>query len=256
VTDLELYHEVHGSGRPLVLLHGALSTIGTSFGSVLPLLAKSHRVIAIEQQAHGHTPDVDRPLSYERMAADTVALLRGLEIESADFFGYSMGAGIALEIAIRHPELVRKLVLMSIGLSNDGLYPGTQEQIEEADPADLDGSVFQLAYAEVAPDPERWRGLVAKVNALDRAFTGWSADEVAAIEAPTLVIAGDSDIVTPEHTVEIFRLRGGGVEGATHGLPDSELAILPGTTHLSTVERADWLASMVNTFLERPFEPR
>jgi pimeloyl-ACP methyl ester carboxylesterase len=252
MSDLELHHEIQGSGPPLVLLHGALSTIGTSFGSVLPLLAKSHRVIAIEQQAHGHTPDVDRPLSYEQMAADTVELLRRREIEAADFFGYSMGAGIALEIAIRHPELVRKLVLMSLAISNDGLHPGTQEQIEDADPGALDGSPFQLAYAEVAPDPEGWRGLVAKVNALDRDFAGWTADQVAAIKAPILVIAGDSDIVTPEHAVELFRLRGGGVEGSTHGLPDSELAILPGTTHLTIVDHADWLTAMLNSFLERP----
>lgn len=251
MSDLRLYHEVHGSGRPLVLLHGALSTIETSFGTVMPLLAKSRRVIAIEQQAHGHTPDVDQPLSYGQMAADTVALLRSLEIGAADFFGYSMGSGIALEIAIRHPEIVRKMALASISFNTDGFHPGTQEQIEDADPADLDGSVFQLAYAKVAPDPEGWRGLVAKVNAMDTDFEGWPREEIAAIEAPTLVIVGDSDIVTPEHAVELFRLRGGGVEGDTAGLPDSELAILPGTSHLTIVDRADWLASMVTGFLDR-----
>jgi pimeloyl-ACP methyl ester carboxylesterase len=254
VSDLELYHEVHGSGRPLVLLHGALSTIGTSFGSVLPLLANHRQVIAIEQQAHGHTPDIDRPLSYAQMGADTVALLQSLEVEGADFFGYSMGSGIALEIAIRHPEMVRRLVLASLAFNVDGLHPGTQEQIEDADPAALDGSVFQLAYAEVAPDPDGWRGLVAKVNALDRDFDGWPAEEIAAIVAPTMVILGDSDIATPEHGVGLFRLRGGGVEGDTNGLPDSELAILPGTTHLTIVDRGEWLASMVTRFLEKPIE--
>jgi pimeloyl-ACP methyl ester carboxylesterase len=256
VSELELYHEIHGSGPPLVLLHGALSTIETSFGNVLPKLAKGRQVIAIEQQAHGHTPDVERPLSYGQMASDTVALLRGLEIENADFFGYSMGSGIAMEMAIRHPEMVRKMVLASLTFNRDGFHPGTQEQIEDADPADLDGSVFQLAYAAVAPDPDGWRGLVAKVNALDTDFAGWPPEEIAAIEAPTLVIVGDSDIVRPEHAVELFRLRGGGVEGDSSGLPDSELAILPGTSHLTIVERADWLASMVTRFLERPIEDR
>jgi pimeloyl-ACP methyl ester carboxylesterase len=251
VSDFELHYEIHGDGSALVLLHGALSTIETSFGAVIPLLAENHRVIAIEQQAHGHTPDVDRPLSYGQMAADTVALLRELKIEAADFFGYSMGAGIALEIAIRQPEMVRKLALASLTFNADGFHPGTQEQIEEADPADLDGSVFQLAYAEVAPDPQGWRGLVAKVNALDRDFAGWPAEEIAAIKAPTLVIIGDSDIARPEHAVELFRLRGGGVEGDSGGLPDSELAILPGTTHLTIVDQADWLASMVDRFLDR-----
>jgi pimeloyl-ACP methyl ester carboxylesterase len=256
VSDLELYHEVHGSGGPLVLLHGALSTIGTSFGAVLPLLATRHQVIAIEQQAHGHTPDVDRPLSYRQMAADTAALLRELGIEAADFFGYSMGAAIALEIAIRQPEMVGKLALASLTFNAEGFHPGTQEQIEDADPAALDGSVFQLAYVDVAPDPDGWRGLVAKVNALDRHFDGWPAEEIAALRAPTMVIVGDSDIATPEHAVELFRLRGGGVEGDTNGLPNSELAILPGTTHLTIVDRADWLASMVTRFLERPVEHR
>jgi pimeloyl-ACP methyl ester carboxylesterase len=251
VSEIELYHEIQGSGPPLVLLHGALSTIETSFGAVMPLLAESHRVIAIEQQAHGHTPDTDRPLSYGEMAADTVALLRGLEIEAADFFGYSLGSGIALEIAIRHSEMVRKMALASLTFNADGFHPGTQEQIDEMDPAALDGSVFQLAYAEVAPNPDGWRGLVAKVNALDRDFEGWPAEEIAAIDAPTLVMIGDSDIVRPEHAVELFRLRGGGVEGDSAGLPDSELAILPGTTHLTIVERADWLASMVTVFLDR-----
>jgi pimeloyl-ACP methyl ester carboxylesterase len=256
VTEPELYHEIHGSGPPLVLLHGALSTIETSFGTVLPQLAEGRQVIAIEQQAHGRTPDVDRPLSYAGMADDTVALLQRLEIERADFFGYSMGSGIALEIAIRHPEMVRKMVLASLTFNRDGFHPGTQEQIEDADPAALDGSAFELAYAAVAPDPEGWRGLVAKVNALDRDFAGWPPEEIAAIEAPTLVIVGDSDIVRPEHAVELFRLRGGGVEGDSNGLPDSELAILPGTSHLTIVERADWLASMVTRFLKRPIEDR
>jgi pimeloyl-ACP methyl ester carboxylesterase len=185
------------------------------------------------------------------MAKDTVALLRELEIEAADIFGYSMGAAIAFEIAIRYPEIVRKLVLVSLTFNADGFYPGTQELIDNVDPADLDGSSFQAAYAEIAPDPEEWRGLVAKVNALDRGFVGWRSEEIAAIEAPTLVIAGDSDVVTPEHAVDLFRLCGGGVDGDDAGLPDSELAILPGTTHLTIVDRREWLTSMVERFLDR-----
>ena len=123
VSELELYHEVHGAGRPLVLLHGAMSTIETSFEEVLPAFAGTRQVIAIEQKAHGRTPDVDRPLSYEQMAADTAGMLRPLQIENADVYGYSMGAGIAVELAIRHPDLIRKLVVASLRLPEGRLSP-------------------------------------------------------------------------------------------------------------------------------------
>ncbi len=247
-----LYHEIHGSGKPLVLLHGAKSTIETSFGRVLPSLARTRQIIAVEQQGHGHTADIDRPLTYREMAADTAALLEELEVEAADFFGYSMGAGIALEIAIRHPGLVRKIVLASLAYNEEGPHPGTQEQIESTTPEDLTGSVFEQAYARTAPNPENWPELVAKCNRLDREFEGWQREEVQSIATPTLVLAGDSDIVRPEHTVEVFRLRGGGVEGDSAGLPDSQLAVLPGTTHLTVVDRADWLISMIERFLAAP----
>ncbi len=249
VNGLEIYYEIHGAGRPLVLLHGAMSTIETSFGAVLPSLAQARQVVAIEQQAHGHTADVDRPLSYPQMAVDTAALVRQLDIEAADFYGYSMGAGIALELAIRNPELVRKVVLASPTYSREGLHPEIVDVIESTSAEDLAGSVFQRAYARTAPNPENWPTLVAKCNQLDREFEGWSADEIESIEAPTLVVVGDSDIVRPEHAVQMFRLLGGGVEGDSAGLPQSQLAVLPGITHLTLVERADWLVSMILAFL-------
>lgn len=252
VDGLEMYYEVHGAGRPLVLLHGAMSTIATSFGAVLPLLAETRRIVAIEQQAHGHTPDIDRPLTYRQMAEDTAGLLRRLDIDSADFFGYSMGAGIALEIAIRRPELVRTLVVASPAYSKEGFHPEIRDLIESTQPEDLAGSVFQEAYAETAPNPENWPTLVGKCNQLDREFAGWPPEEIQSIKAPTLVIIGDSDIVRPEHAVQMFRLLGGGVEGDSAGLPPSALAVLPGTTHLTLVERAEWLASMVSAFLDAP----
>jgi pimeloyl-ACP methyl ester carboxylesterase len=247
-----VYYELHGAGEPLLLLHGALSTIDTSFGAVLPSLGKTRRVIAVEQQGHGRTADVDRPLSYAQMAEDTAVLVRELEIEATDVFGYSMGAGIALELAIRHPGLVRKLVLASLAYSRDGIHPEALEAIESTSPEDLAGSIFETAYANVAPQPENWDGLIAKVNHLDRAFEGWKPEDIESITAPTLVLIGDSDIVRPEHAVQLFRLRGGGVEGEAAGLPVSQLAVLPGTTHLTLVERADWLVSMISAFLDAP----
>jgi pimeloyl-ACP methyl ester carboxylesterase len=252
VNGLEMYYESRGVGRPLVLLHGAMSTIETSFGAVIPHLAQTRRLIAVEQQGHGRTPDANRPLSYAQMARDTAMLIRKLNIETADFFGYSMGAGIALELTMQYPELVRRLIVASLAYSNDGFHPATAAQLMEIAPNDDDlaGSIFHEWYVRVAPSPENWWTLVRKCNELDRQFQGWRPADIQAITAPTLIIVGDSDIVRPEHAVEIFRLVGGGVDGDSAGLPASQLAVLPATTHLTIVDRADWLVSMISGFLD------
>jgi pimeloyl-ACP methyl ester carboxylesterase len=253
VNGLEMYYEIHGNGRPLVLLHGNLSAIGTSFGKVLPKLSSTWRIIAVEQQGHGHTADIDRPLSIEQWAQDTTALLRHLGTEQADFFGYSSGGAVALEIALRSPALVRKLVWAGgTSYSRDGLYPELLKASEDMKPEDLDGSPFQQEYASIAPHPEHWHRLVAKVADLDRTTLGWSREAIQSVKAPTLLIIGDSDIVRPEHVVEMFRLLGGGVVGDLVGLPRSQLAVLPGTTHVTLVDHADWLASMISEFLDAP----
>jgi pimeloyl-ACP methyl ester carboxylesterase len=252
VNGLRLYYEIHGGGRPLVLLHGGLSTIETSFSKVLPSFAKTRQIIAIEQQAHGHTADIDRPLTDEQMAEDTAALLHQLAIETADFFGYSLGSEIALEIAMLHPDLVRKLVLASPAYRRDGVYSEIWEGIETSKVEDLAGSVFQAAYARTAPKPEDWPTLIAKNKQHDREFAGWPPEAIQSIKAPTLLIIGDSDIVRPEHAVELFRLLGGGVIGDIAGLPNVHLAVLPGTTHLTLVDRAEWLVSMITAFLDAP----
>jgi pimeloyl-ACP methyl ester carboxylesterase len=252
VNGLDMYYEVHGTGRPLVLLHGALSTTSVDFGAVLPSLAKARQVIAVEQQAHGHTADIDRPLTTELMAADTAALLRQLGIDQADVFGYSMGAGIALQMAIEHPDLVRKLAVASAAYTHDGLHPGLLEGLEQLTPEALAGTPFEQAYAREAPNPEAWPTLVAKVKVLNSQIPEWPADAIRSIAAPTLIIIGDSDIVRPEHAVEMFRLLGGGVIGDLAGLPRSRLAVLPGTTHITLAHRGDWLSSMIGEFLDAP----
>jgi pimeloyl-ACP methyl ester carboxylesterase len=253
VNGLTMYYEIHGSGRPLVLLHGALSAIRTSFGKFLPGLATTRRVIAVEQQAHGRTADVvDRPLTFAQMAKDTAALLRQLKIEKADLFGWSNGAGVATQLAIEHPDLVRKLVLASPAYSRDGFHPGVLEGIESLQPENLAGSPFQEEYARIAPNPQDWPTLIAKTKQQDREFEGWTPEAIQSIKAPTLVIVGDSDVVRPEHAVEMFRLLGGGVAGDLAGLPRARLAVLPGTTHVTLVDRADWLISMVGEFLDAP----
>jgi pimeloyl-ACP methyl ester carboxylesterase len=252
VNGLNIYYEIHGTGEPLVLLHGAFSAIGTSFGNVLPSLAESRQVIAFEMQAHGRTADIDRPLSVEQMADDTFAALRQLEIEEADFFGYSMGAGVALQVAIRHPEVVRKLVLASVTYNKSGVHPGLMEGLENMRPEDMIGSPWHEEYTRIAPNPEGFATLFAKKTQMDRETQDWPAETIESIEAPTLLIIGDSDIVRPEHAVEMFRLLGGGVMGDLAGLPNSRLAILPGTTHVMLVDRADWLVSMIGEFLDVP----
>src|SRR5499433_969208 len=251
VHGLKMYYRIQGTGRPLVLLHGALSNIDTDFGNLLPELAMHRQVIAVEQQAHGHTADIDRPLTYALMAEDTAELLRQLKIGRADFLGYSMGGGIALELAMRHRELVGKLVWVGgASYSPDGLYPVIRDGAKDLKPELLAGTPWQRTYAGMAPDPTKWSVLVSKVRDLDMHFAGWKSEEVRSIQAPALLIVGDSDIVRPEHVVEMFRLLGGGVPGDLHGLPRSQLAVLPGTTHVTVMDRVDWLLSMVTAFLD------
>lgn len=251
VNGLEMYYEMHGTGRPLVLLHGAYMTIG-AMGEIVPELAKTRQVIAVELQGHGRTADIDRPLSYEPLAEDIATLLRHLDIEEADIFGYSMGGGVALQIALRHPRVVRKLVVASVYYNNDGSYPELIEVIEHITPEAFAGTPWREEYGRIAPNPEDFHTLVAKLKELDLTFAGWPPEDIQAIEAPTLVIIGDSDIVRPEHAVEMFRLLGGGVAGDLAGLPNSQLAVLPGTTHVGLVNRGDWLLSMIGEFLDAP----
>jgi pimeloyl-ACP methyl ester carboxylesterase len=254
VNGLQMYYEVHGSGQPLVLLHGNLSTIEVDFGRILPELAASRQVVGVEQQAHGHTADIDRPLTIEQWVEDTAALLRYLEVGPADLFGYSSGSGVALQLAIEHPDLVRKLVLASASYTRDGLHPGLLDNIQDLQPEHLAGTPFEEAYARTAPNPDAWPNLIEKIKQMDGSLRDLPAEAVRAVTAPTLLIIGDSDIVRPEHAVEMFRMFGGGVIGDLAGLPASRLAVLPGTTHVTLVQRADWLRSMVEGFLDAPMD--
>lgn len=254
VNGLSMYYEMHGAGGvPLVLIHGAFSAIGTSFGAMIPSLAEKRQVIGVELQGHGHTADIDRPLSVDNMADDVVVMLRQLGIESADLLGYSLGSAVAMKIALEHSELVRKLVLASSTYSLDGLHPGMAEGMQALQPEQLIGSPFHDEYLRLAPNPEDFSILVAKMKQMYTGIKDWSPEAVQGIKAPTLLVIGDSDIVRPEHSVEMFRLLGGGVIGDLAGLPNSRLAVLPGTTHVTLVaQRAGWLAPMITDFLDSP----
>lgn len=255
VNGLRLYYEIHGAGKPLVVLHGAYMTIET-MGEIVPSLAQTRQVIAVELQGHGHTADIDRPLSYEQMADDVTALLAEIGIEKADVLGYSMGGGVALQIAVRHPEVVRKLVVASASYTSDGMYPELLAMIPSITPEVFAGSPMEEAYLRTAPNPEDFPNLIAKLRQLDMEPYTWPPEDIQGIVAPTLLIIGDSDAIRPEHAVELFRLLGG-VMGDLAGLPKSQLAVLPGTTHFvppgfAVLDRADWLVAMIGEFLDSP----
>jgi pimeloyl-ACP methyl ester carboxylesterase len=253
VGELDMYYERHGHGAPLVLLHGAMGTIESCFARLLPVLARHFEVIAVELQGHGHTRDIARPLTYDGMAADVAALVEALDLGRADFVGYSLGGAVALQLALDRPELFDHLVFAGgAAFDPSGVHPELVAAFESFDPHEVDGTPWHEAYRRVAPDPDAWTSLVAKVNQLDRAGVSWPRDQLTAMRVPTLLIIGDADVVRPEHTVEMFRLLGGGVPGDLVGIPPAQLAVLPGTTHVGVLDRVDWLSAMILGFLTPP----
>jgi pimeloyl-ACP methyl ester carboxylesterase len=254
VNGLKMYYEVHGEGRPLVLLHGAYMTVD-AMGSILPGLAESRWVIVPEMQGHGRTADIERPITYEGMADDVAALLRHLGIDEADVFGYSMGGGVAIQLAIRHPGSVRRLVVASASYTSDGMQPELHEMVPSITPQMFAGSPIEAAYKEVAPNPGDFPTLVEKLKRLDMTPFDWPDEDIREIEAPTMIVVGDADAIRLEHAVELFRLLGGGAMGDLAGLPESRLVVLPGTAHFippgsGVLDRAEWLLAMVPLFLD------
>jgi pimeloyl-ACP methyl ester carboxylesterase len=251
-----MYYEIHGSGAPLILLHGAYMTVDM-MGALVSGLAESRTVIAAEQQGHGRTADVDRPITYEQMADDTAALARHLEIDDADVFGYSMGGGIALQLAIRHPDLVRRLVVASASFRSDAMHAAAVEMFPSITPELFKGSPIEEAYLRLAPNPGDFPKLVEKLKQLDTTPFAWPEEDIRSIAAPTMIVLGDSDGVRLEHAVELFKLRGGGVMGDLAGMPDAQLAVLPGTSHFvppgsGVLDRSEWLLAMIPPFLDAP----
>lgn len=255
VNGLNLYYEVHGDGQPLILLHGGLGAV-EMFGEVLSLLAEGRRVIGVDLQAHGRTADVDRPITFEAMADDVAALISHLGLEEADVMGYSVGGSVALQTAIRHPEAVRKVVLVSAPFKRDGWYPEVltgmaQMGSEAAEP--MKETPMYLLYAGVAPRPEDWPVLLTKLGDLLREDYDWS-EQVEALQMPVMIVVGDADSVPPTHAVEFFGLLGGGKRDAGwygSGKPASRLSVLPGTTHYD-IFHSPALASIVAPFLDAP----
>lgn len=252
VNGLELYYQIHGTGEPLVLLHGGLGST-EMFGPILPQLAQGRQVIAVDLQAHGRTADIDRPIRYEFMADDIAALIRHLGLEQADLMGYSLGAGTALRTAIQHPQLVRRLVVISTPFKRQGWYPevlaGMNAMGPEAAEAMKPSPIYRV-YAQIAPQVEDWPRLVSKVAEMLRQEYDWSA-EVAVLPMPVLLVFADADSMPPSHAAEFYGLLGGGKQDAgwDHAnMPQNWLAILPGTSHYSLLA-SPLLTPIVAAFL-------
>jgi pimeloyl-ACP methyl ester carboxylesterase len=255
INGLRTYYEIHGTGQPLILLHGGLGSTAM-FADMIPALGRTRQVIAVDLQGHGRTADIDRPITYEAMADDIAALVRYLQIPQVDILGYSVGGGVALQTTIRHPAIMRKLVVVSATYKRSGWYPEILNAMAAMGPAmaeQMKASPLYKTYVSVAPRPDDWTALITKMSALLTPDYDWSK-EVAAIRIPTLLVFGDADAVRPLHMVEFFALLGGGQRDAGwdgSGMPKSHLAILPGVTHYIMLESPP-LPQFVVTFLDSP----
>jgi len=254
VNGLQLYYEVYGTGNPLVLLHGSYMTIPLNWSRFLPRLAQSRQVIVTEMQGHGRTRDISRAYSYEAMADDVAGLLKHLNIAKADIAGYSMGGCLVFQLAVRHPQLVRRLVVLSGTYKHDGWWPDTEAGFATLSAELFDGTPIQEQYVSLGNDPAHFPEFVRKVKSIDLEPYDWT-EPVKTILAPIFMALGDADGVRYEHALDLFRAKGGGQFGDEHGLPQSRLAILPGTTHLGMLHRADWLVPMITDFLDSDLDP-
>jgi pimeloyl-ACP methyl ester carboxylesterase len=237
VNGLRLYYERHGSGRPLVLLHGGLMTIGLNFGTLLEPLAARRQVIAVELQGHGHSPDTGRPMTIEALAGDVAALLDHLGIAEADLFGFSLGGLVACAVALGAPDRVGKLIVASA----DAHRPPGRESAplhEDRLPTAADFQAMRDAYEAVAPDPAHFEEFAARTSAMVHEFPGWT-DELRSLQVPTLLVFGDRDFSPLADVVEMFEI-----------LPNAQLAVLPATTHIGVTRRPGEMLALITPFLD------
>src|SRR5262245_56372480 len=248
INGMQMYYEVSGSGEPLVVLHGAYMNIPT-MGAIIPQLAKTHRVYALELQGHGRTTDIDRPITYPNLANDLAAFMDSVGLKQADVFGYSMGAATGLQLAIRHPEKINRLVAASVGYDAQGWQPEFKAMIPQMT-VETFPPMLEQDYRKLAANPNGFRELARKLIALEREPMAWEAD-VRTLKTPVLIIAGDADVSTLEHNVAMFRLLGGGVMGDMgKPLPASRLAILPATSHTAVITQVNLLYPIIEQFLK------
>lgn len=248
IDGMKIYYEVSGQGEPLVVLHGAYMNI-TAMGDIIPRLAETHTIYALEFQGHGRTNDIDRPITYPNLADDVAAFMDAVGLEKADIFGYSMGAATGLQLAIRHPGKVDQLVAASVGYDASGWQPAFAAMIPSMTPDMFVGGPMEEEWKKLAPDPEGFRAFAEKLIALEHEPMAWEED-VKTLEAPMLIIAGDADVSTLEHNVALFRLLGGGEMGDMGvPLPASRLAVLPATSHTAVIGQVELLHGFIEPFL-------
>ena len=248
INGMKMYYEVTGSGEPIVVLHGAYMNIPT-MGEIIPRLAETRTVYALEFQGHGRTNDIERPVTYPNLSDDVAKFMDAVGLEKADVLGYSMGAAAGLRLAIDHPDKVDQLVAISVAYSMEGMQPEYLAFVPNMAPEMFVGTPMEDAWKLYAPDPEAFRPFVERMIALEHEPLDWEA-EVAALETPVLLISGDADVSTLEHSVAMFRLLGGGIMGDMgNPLPASRLAILPATSHTAIIDQVDLLEGFIAPFL-------
>ncbi len=250
VNGLKMYYEIHGTGEPLVLLHGGFMTITNNWEGWISELSKTRKVIAVEMQGHGRTADIPREPSGEHLADDVAALLGYLEIPRADVLGYSMGGGVALQVAVRHPERVRRVVVISSTFRRDGAVQEGVEAISKITAEDFKGSPLETEYKRLSPTPDQFPQFVERLVAADSNAKDLTAAQLQATTAPMFFIHGDADGIRLEHIAEMFRLKGGGTHGDLGPRSASRLAVLPDTTHVTLMQRSSTIVPMVNDFLD------
>jgi pimeloyl-ACP methyl ester carboxylesterase len=256
VNGLNMYYEVHGQGDPVVLLHGSFMTITNNWTGWVGELSKTRRVIAVEMQGHGRTADIRRDFSYENLADDVAALLDYLKVPSADLIGYSMGGGVAMQCAIRHPRKVRKVVSISAVFRHDGWVKEALDMFPQLTSATFKGSPIETEYKRLSPTPDEFPAFVKRVIAMDLKRYDFGATKLKATKAPIFFIHGDADGVRLQHISEMFRLKGDEIFGDLRPRSASRLAILPNTTHITLMERMPVIVPMVNDFFDaKPQEP-
>jgi pimeloyl-ACP methyl ester carboxylesterase len=243
VNGLHMYYEIYGDGSPLVLLHGGMLTIDLNFASLIPTLARKHQIIGVEMQGHGRTADTGREITPAGLASDILGLLDELGIQQTHVFGHSMGAAVTLEFGVNHPDRVRSLVAASASVRPDGLHEDLTDPAKQATstrmPTPQEFAELQRAYQRLSPHPDHFDQFLAMLSQSDADTRGWSDQQLAGISAPTLLVLGDRDFTTIEHGALMLQL-----------IPESQLAVLPGTTHMQVTRRADLLLPMLDRFLD------